>query len=75
MYHLDKKDEQPTSPADPQIFRVCIVVADERGFFPTGCGGSKEPWYWSEEYCEEMNRRRGYTPEDVMRVVGSSMVA
>jgi len=75
VYWLDMNDSKPVMEGDNPVFRVCIVVAGENGFHPTGCGGKKEPWYWDEEFCAETNCRRGYTPEDMMRVVGSSLMA
>lgn len=72
VYWLDESDSQPTGPHDPPIYRVYVVVAKERERYPVTTGIAK---YWSQEFCEEMNRRRGYTPEDAMRVVGTSMVA
>jgi hypothetical protein len=71
VYHLDKSDPQPTASNYPTVYRVCIAVADEPGLYPTGEGGEKEPWYWDEEFCEEMNRRRGYPPDKVMEVLSS----
>jgi hypothetical protein len=83
VYWLDQRDSSPTGPNDPPIYRVCVVVANESGVFPVGRDPVPEVdyygprldggLYWSEEYCEETNRRRGYTPENCMRVVNSSM--
>lgn len=52
-------------------FRVCVVVENEGGYFPTG-GPDGLPWYWDDEYCEEMNRRRGYDPAMVVSFIASS---
>ncbi len=64
--------------------RVSIVVEGERGHYPTG-SADKEPWWWGDRQDEarslelaeqtalEANTRRGFTEEQVMQILMSSM--
>lgn len=66
-------------------FRVSIAVEGEKGHYPTGdwpCDyskGQRMPWFWGQDYamaCEladDANRRLGLKPEDVIRIVGSTL--
>lgn len=60
-------------PAVDGKHRVSLVFENEPGHFPTGSGGYKAPWYWSEETCKLKNEQLGYSEEEVFEIVSSSM--
>ena len=53
---------------------VSLVFEDVAGHFPTGSDGH-EPWYWSQEVCDERNARFGFSPTEADEIVASSMRA
>jgi len=68
-------DESEPARDNPDRFRVCLVFEGEPGYRPTG-GGDVEPWYWNRATCAYMNEtKRGLTPDEVDRIVASSMFA
>lgn len=67
-YWLDEMQPDDST----ERFRVSIVVENEPGHFPTG-GGDVVPWYWDKATCRAKNTDLGLTPEDVDRIVASSM--
>jgi hypothetical protein len=58
----------------PDHFRACVVFENEPGYHHTGNEDrGQRPWYWTEEACAAQNARLGLKPEDVARIVASSM--
>ncbi len=73
VYWLDEMAAESLCMDEPR-FQVSIVVEGESGHFPTG-GGDTAPWYWDEETCNAKNAALGYSREEVLTIVGSSMFA
>lgn len=46
------------------------MVENEPGFFHAN-GPDGTPWFWDTEYCEEINRKRGYDPAMADAIVAS----
>jgi len=65
-YCLDETQPDPLSEA----FRVSLVIEEELGHFPLG---ADIPWYWTKETCKARNAALGYSEEDALNIVLSSM--
>jgi hypothetical protein len=73
VYYINKAQPHPE---DRTLFRVSIVIENERGHYPTGNADDKrEPWYWNEETCKMKNEERGFSEVQVFEIVSSSMFA
>lgn len=65
---------------DGKGYRPSVVIEGHPGHFPNG-GGDVEPWYWGQnlevarQICRDRNANMGLSPEDVERIIASSMQA
>ncbi len=73
VYWLDETATERLCLDEPR-FRVSVVVEGVQGYFPTG-GGDVVPWYWDEQTCRAKNAALGYSREEELKIVGSSMFA
>lgn len=74
-FWLNASQPDPTDMENPpRRFRVCIVVENEGGNFPTG-GGDALPWYWSQDSCDKRNAMMGISEGKALDIVSSSMAA
>lgn len=65
VYYLDTQSQK-------NLHRVCIVIENEPGYFPTG-GNDTEPWYWDEETCIQQNLKLGFDKDAAREIITSSM--
>jgi len=63
-------DENKPHENDPEVFLVCVAVLNEPGMTPALWKGAT-PWYLDHENCEELNRKRGYSPSEVDAIAAS----
>ena len=61
-----------TETTDAGEFIPCIAVEGKKGYYPTN-------WHWGKDFkvaeslCEKRNENMGYTKEDVLKIIGSTM--
>ena len=72
IYWLNPTDSALFDGGNIVAYRVCIVVENEAGFIPSG-SESSEPWYWTQEVCDEKNRKRGIDVKTEFKILDSSM--
>lgn len=75
-YYIDPNQKNPNG------FIPSLVFEDESGFYPmVGSGEFAQPWYWgtdletAQKLAAEANAELGLTPEDVARILASSITA
>lgn len=74
VYWLDLLSPELSNKSKPQRYRVSIVVENEQGHFPTG-GDDVVPWFWDWDTCRTKNAALGYSREEELQIIGSSMFA
>lgn len=69
-----------TGQEDPRGIIPSVVYEGEPGHYPlVGRGTAATPWFWGKtldearKVCREQNERLGLSPEDVNKIVASSM--
>ena len=80
IYWLDQLDARDYDGV--KAYRVCIVVENESGYFPSGEGFIRDDeksdnnatkFYWTQEVCDEANLRRGIDLRTSFEILDSSM--
>ena len=74
IYWLDQLDARDYDGV--KAYRVCIVVENESGYFPSGTGfgvDDIQPFYWTQEVCDKANLRRGIDLRTSLEILDSSM--
>ena len=74
IYWLDQLDARDYDGG--KAYRVCIVVENESGYFPSGTGFGVDdihPFYWTQEVCDKANLRRGIDLRTSFEILDSSM--
>ena len=82
IYWLDMEDSALFS--GNICYRVCIVVENEAGYFPSGEGFIRDDeksdnkatkFYWTQEVCDIANERRGIDLHTSFEILDSSIRA
>ena len=80
IYWLDMEDSALFS--GNICYRVCIVVENESGYFPSGEGFVRDDeksdrkatkFYWTQEVCDIANAKRGIDLRTSLEILDSSM--
>lgn len=80
VYDLDETTPDPTNDQRPGAeprYLVIIAVENQPGYYSMAGDPAKlqVPWYWTKTVVAKMNRERGYSEMDAIKIVLSAINA